>query len=451
MSKRERVGLIFGTVIAAAVLSSLTSVAGGQSSEPSSDEYCGNYRLDNDHQIGIDRFIMDGGERVLLFSDYESGVVRRMFSDGASQFVVGPGFNQGGPAELQLDVVRAHDEVTGMTIRTPDGKSERAEKVPLRTEAVSFEGDQATLAGTLIVPATKGRRPAVVLLHGSGPLTRYSFGPYPHFFTSLGLAVLIYDKRETGSSTGIRTDASSGANMRATFYPDELADDALAALRYLQKRADIDPHRIGFWGSSEGGMLATQVAARSNDVAFAIDSSGFMGPLWQTLRYQVITILRSQGVSDEGIEKELALVDLWFDVARTGKGWDELQQRKKEVVRASGSWFYQSRDKQSLRELRWEWDHMLSFDPLRALANVHCPVLGVFGELDPYTDASAASKDMRRVLSEAGHHDFMIKIFPHAGHSLSLMPEKARMAPGVFETLGRWLRNHGMAEPSQAL
>ena len=31
-------------------------------------------------------------------------------------------------------------------------------------------------------------------LHGSGPLTRYSFGPYPHFFMSLGFAVVIYDK-----------------------------------------------------------------------------------------------------------------------------------------------------------------------------------------------------------------------------------------------------------------
>jgi acetyl esterase/lipase len=25
---------------------------------------------------------------------------------------------------------------------------------------------------------------------------------------------------------------------------------------------DIDPAKIGFWGSSEGGMLATQVAAQ---------------------------------------------------------------------------------------------------------------------------------------------------------------------------------------------
>jgi hypothetical protein len=33
------------------------------------------------------------------------------------------------------------------------------------------------------------------------------------------------------------------------------------------------------WGSSEGGMLTTQVAAKDKRIAFAINSSGFMGPL----------------------------------------------------------------------------------------------------------------------------------------------------------------------------
>src|SRR6185503_9539490 len=126
-------------------------------------------------------------------------------------------------------------------------------------EVVISSGD-AKLAGTLLLPRAKGPHPAIILLHGSGPLTRYSFGPYPHFFTSLGFAVLIYDKRGAGVSTGLRMDASTGTVMKAAFYPDDLANDALAALRFLQQREDIDPKRIGFWGSSEGGMLTMQVA-----------------------------------------------------------------------------------------------------------------------------------------------------------------------------------------------
>jgi hypothetical protein len=46
---------------------------------------------------------------------------------------------------------------------------------------------------------------------------------------------------------------------------------------------------------------------------------------------------------------------------------------------------------------------------------------------------------MRKVLSDAGHSDFTLKILPNAGHSLSEMPSRSRMAPGVFETIRSWL------------
>ena len=83
--------------------------------------------------------------------------------------------------------------------------------------------------------------------------------------------------------------------------------------------------------------------------------------------------------------------------------------------------------------------HILTFDPLLALKKAHCPVLGVFGELDPLTPAQRTTENMRKTLTEAGHKDFMLKIFPQVGHSLSELLEKNRMAPGVFETLRTWL------------
>ena len=228
--------------------------------------------------------------------------------------------------------------------------------------------------------------------------------------------------------------------MKNSLYPDELAGDALAAMGVLQQQTDIDPGKIGFWGSSEGGMLATQVAARSRQVAFAINSSGFMEPLWQTLLYQARAIPRSKGASPTQIDKEAVFVDLWLEVARTGKHWEDFQAAQQQLTDAGHSWIFQSRGPfTSLEQLRWDWDHILTFDPLLALAKVHCPVLGIFGELDPLTPAQRTTENMRRVLTEAGHKDFTLKIFLHAGHSLSELPEKNRMAPGVFDTLRTWL------------
>lgn len=401
----------------------------------------GNYRISDQHQLGIDRFITDDGEDAMLISDYSTGVVRRLFPDTQKRFVMGPGFNTATPAELTLTFVKDdRGTVKGVSLRNARGVEQFAQRVSLRSEAVSFQNTDAKLNGTLLIPSTKGPHPAIVLLHGSGPLTRYSFGPYPHFFTSLGFAVLIYDKRGVGSSSGTRVDASTGVAMKNSFYPDELVGDALAAMRLLQQRKDIDPQKIGFWGSSEGGMLTTQVAARAEEVAFAINSSGFMEPLWQTLRYQATAIPRSQGAAATKIDQEVAFVDLWLGVARTGKGWEEFQQAQQQLTAAGRSWLFQSRGPfTSLEQVRWDWDHVLTFDPLVALTKVHCPVLGVFGELDPLTPAQKTAENMSRALAAAGNKDFTFKIFPQAGHSLAELPEKNRMAPGVFDTLRTWL------------
>ncbi|MGH7449648.1 MAG: alpha/beta hydrolase family protein, partial [Longimicrobiales bacterium] len=51
--------------------------------------------------------------------------------------------------------------------------------------------------------------------------------------------------------------------------------DVLAAGRYLQTRADVDPARIGIWGLSYGGLLTAQALARNSDVFVAgVDMAG---------------------------------------------------------------------------------------------------------------------------------------------------------------------------------
>jgi hypothetical protein len=340
------------------------------------DAYYGNYRIAPDHWIGIDQFIDDAGDNVALISDYQSGVVRRLFPVSESEFEMGPGFEVQSPPELKVRVVKdSKGKVTGIALQPIKGTATFARRMPLTEQAVAITYGHVRLSGTLILPDAKGPHPAIILLHGSGPLTRYSFGPYPHFFTSLGFAVLIYDKRGTGASTGTRVDASTGdlKELPAEYYPDGLAADALAVFRYLHGRHDIDPKEIGFWGSSEGGMLATQVAAHNRDVAFAIDSSGFMGPLWETLYYQAGATLRGRGAGPTQVDETLAFTKLWLRVARTGEDY-ELFLKQREEARKEKPWVlsYVSADFTLLEQMRWDWDHILSFSPLPALKSVTC-------------------------------------------------------------------------------
>ena len=139
-------------------------------------------------------------------------------------------------------------------------------------EEVRFRGasEEVTLAGTLTRPAfvAQGLRlPAVVLIHGSGPNDRdetlYGHKPFrmlAEVFNSAGYAVLRYDKRGVGESSG---------SLRGATLIDYAAD-AEAAFDYLRSRPDIDGSRIGLLGHSEGGMIAPLIAARRNDVAWLV-------------------------------------------------------------------------------------------------------------------------------------------------------------------------------------
>lgn len=147
-------------------------------------------------------------------------------------------------------------------------------------------------------------------------------------------------------------------------------------------------------------MLRTQVAARNKEVAFAVNSSGFMGPLWETILYQAGAIPRSRGFSATQAEEAREFARLWMRVARTGEDYDLFISKREEALKANKGWLlsYVSDEYSSRGQMRWDWDHILSFSPLPALKNVTCPVLGVFGELDSSTDASDAASNMRKVL-----------------------------------------------------
>ena len=59
---------------------------GTQPRKPDVDQFRGNYIIGDDHVIGIDAFVNDG-EKVLLFSDYQSGAVRELFKVSDNEYL----------------------------------------------------------------------------------------------------------------------------------------------------------------------------------------------------------------------------------------------------------------------------------------------------------------------------------------------------------------------------
>jgi dipeptidyl aminopeptidase/acylaminoacyl peptidase len=126
---------------------------------------------------------------------------------------------------------------------------------PLECVTVTTRDDQ-TLSGWFL--PTENRKHAVVLLHGFGG-NRKQMLPRARFLREQGYAVLLYDARACGESTG---DAISfGYRER---------EDVIAAVRFLKERGCQD---IACLGMSQGGATILFAAEELTEVKCVICES----------------------------------------------------------------------------------------------------------------------------------------------------------------------------------
>jgi dipeptidyl-peptidase 4 len=124
------------------------------------------------------------------------------------------------------------------------------------------------------------RRPAIVFVHG-GPVRQMLLGDHYMWFyhtayatnqwlQSLGYVVMSVNYRSgIGYGKSFRNAEGRGGAGNTEYR------DVIAAGRYLQTRADVDPKRVGIWGLSYGGVLTGQALARNSDVFVAgVDLAG---------------------------------------------------------------------------------------------------------------------------------------------------------------------------------
>lgn len=397
--------------------------------------------ISGDYILGPGRVVLiSSTQGSLIYLDSDANRMGVLYAIGPSTFVSGPSLVAGFPVELTLSFDRDVDgTVTALTWQPTGGKAVRAPRRTFYTsEEVAFDNGDIHLAGSLLVPLTPGPHPAIVMLHGSGPATRDSMQPFADIFARNGIAVLLHDKRGTGGSTGNWS--------RATF--DDLAGDALAAVRYLKTRHEINPHQIGLQGTSFGGWVAPLAASRSTDVAFVIvESAPAISPL-EHERLRVRAQLRADGFPPEVIVRAIAFMEQKFEVARTGQGYARLEEVMKRADEEG--WLSYVNPPSSLESLQWNWANLLSYDPRPALENVTCPILVLYGQLDTIVSAGENRKRMEAALKQAGNRDATIKVFEKANHGFFAAinggrregPSLKGLVPGYLQTRVDWLRQH---------
>lgn len=126
-------------------------------------------------------------------------------------------------------------------------------------EEVRFMVEGTELCADLYLPPDLKpgeRRPALVCGHGFS-FIKEGLVTQGEFFSKAGYVVLAIDFRSFGRS---------GGEIRGELFPERQIEDFRSAISYLQTRPDVEPGRIGLWGTSFGGALVLATAARDRRV-----------------------------------------------------------------------------------------------------------------------------------------------------------------------------------------
>jgi uncharacterized protein len=290
----------------------------------------------------------------------------------------------------------------------PSGAPYRAEEVRIPVK------DGVTLAGTFTVPtADSGPFPAVILVSGGGAQNRdcYAdvgdgwrpFREFAHALSSRGMAVLRFDDRGVGESTG---DYGSSTEW-------EGLEDVQATLEFLRRRPEVWPERIALLGHSEGARIAMWAAAQDPAVSGLVMMAGAADPRGAARAQAIWQLEHTSGLAPAARDSLLARLD-----------------RQMDSLAVSGS-----------REVyRW--------NAAGLAGSVRAPVAVFQGETDRQVPADQADS-LGVLFRRVGNRDVTVRVFPGVNHLFVPDPsgdflhydrlESGRLEPAVVEAVAAWL------------
>ncbi len=339
-----------------------------------------------------------------------------------------------------LELERVPGDGGEVAVRRPQNPEE---PYPYLAQDVAYANPEGghTLAGTFTRPASGGPFPAVVLISGSGPQDRDEalMGHRPFLvladhLTRRGIAVLRYDDRGVGESTGSFATATS----------QDFASDALAAIGYLKTRDDVDPGRIGLAGHSEGGIIAPMAAVASRDVSYIVLMAGTGVNGERILYAQAALIARAAGAPEDAIaanrEQQRAIFEVLKNEPDPGRAGEEIAaiiRAGLESANAGGEAADDDAMQQAVaaqvRQVNNPWFRFfLTYEPASMLEKVSVPVLAINGEKDLQVPYEENLREIEAALRRGGNTRYETHALPGLNH---LFQHAETGAPGEYQSI----------------
>ncbi|UVJ58878.1 prolyl oligopeptidase family serine peptidase [Trueperella pyogenes] len=233
-------------------------------------------------------------------------------------------------------------------------------------------GDGTLIKVTLREPlGLQGQSPGVVFLHGTGTHTHEAFAQHANWMTSTGVVTAVPDK------------VLDNYNTFERHYTD-LARNYEAVAAWLRTQPSVYTRAVGYYGESEGALVAPISASHDADCAFLILVSDPAMPIRDQGALAADAYLRNIGVPSviyQGIPRLIA------------------------GAIAAGNFQY------------------ATFDPRPYHRKITVPVMMAYGTNDLSMPIVQGPIQVAQALREAGNTDLVLRYYKDADHGLRINKE----------------------------
>jgi dienelactone hydrolase len=156
---------------------------------------------------------------------------------------------------------------------------------------VEFDSRGERCAADLYLPAGQPNPPVVVMAHGFGALRSFRLPAYAERFATAGVAVLAFDYRSFGDSTG---------QPRQLVDPWRHLQDWRAAIAFVRKLPPVDGSRLALCGSSYSGGHAIVLAGADPSIAAIVAQVPYVDSITTMAKLGPMYVLRAlpHGLAD---------------------------------------------------------------------------------------------------------------------------------------------------------
>lgn len=311
-----------------------------------------------------------------------------------------------------------------------------SEKGCLSAHPLNVKTDAGTLYGVVTVPKGASAAPGIILIPGSGApdlngdappvLRNHIYQQLAYALTCHGYAVLRYDKRGVGKSTGAANDTTI----------QDYRSDVIALAGALRKQPGVAADRLILMGHSEGGLIAPYTAPKLGDELRAVVLLEAPGEtLDKIVIHQSLREYKAHGASKKEVAEFKRQARQFFRALRKSNGAD-FQVPKGLQDFALGQ--------QIAHAAKWFRSDMM-IHPTRRIARLEVPVLIVQGT----ADVQVGVRNARRL--HAADPDATLAMMPHMTHDLIVAhgdpfdfatpSPGAQLDPALVKRVVEWLND----------